>query len=154
MKYIHYGSDKFDIRKFKEVENDMFLKPKGGLWASPVNSYIRWFEFCLEQNFNINKLKKSFIFELDNSSKILTIDSKDKLKEIFDKYGFVNKIGFNQLDFTKIAKDYDALEVLVSKDSDVYEELRAWDCDTLLVMNPKVIIEDKSLQKKQINQER
>jgi len=154
MKYIHYGSNKFDIRKFKEIENDMFLKPKGGLWASPVNSYIRWFEFCLEQNFNINKLKKSFIFELDNSSKILTIDSKDKLKEIFDKYGFVNKIGFNQLDFTKIAKDYDALEVLVSKDSDVYEELRAWDCDTLLVMNPKVIIEDKSLQKKQINQER
>lgn len=154
MKYIHYGSNKFDIRKFKEVENDMFLKPKGGLWASPVNSYIRWFEFCLEQNFNINKLKKSFIFELDKSSKILTIDSKDKLKEIFDKYGFVNKIGFNQLDFTKIAKDYDALEVLVSKDSDVYEELRAWDCDTVLVMNPKVIIEDKSLQKKQINQER
>jgi len=47
MKYIHYGSDKFDIRKFKEVENDMFLKPKGGLWASPVNSYIRWFEFFL-----------------------------------------------------------------------------------------------------------
>jgi len=147
MKYIHYGSNKFDIRKFKEIENDMFLKPKGGLWASPVNSYIRWFEFCLEQNFNINKLKKSFIFELDKSSKILTIDSKAKLKEVLDNYGFANKIGFNQLDFTKIAKDYDALEVLVSKDSDVYEELRAWDCDTILVMNPKVIIEERHLDK-------
>ena len=45
------------------------------------------------------------------------------------------------LDFEKLSKSYDVIEVNISADRDLYWELYGWDCDSILVMNPSVIVE-------------
>lgn len=147
MKYIHYGSNKFDINKFDEIKNDFPFKPKGGLWASRYSSYNGWLDFCLLKRYETEELKKSFIFSLDKSARILTIDSIRKLDKIIDNYSFVCDLGFLRLDFEKISKDYDAVEVLISKESKLYDRMYGWDCDSIVILNPKVIIEDRNIEK-------
>ena len=44
-RYIHYGSDKFDINKFLPIINQDYdwTKPKqGGIWASPIDAEFGW----------------------------------------------------------------------------------------------------------------
>ncbi len=47
-KYIHYGSEHFDLNIFDPIENWAGRnKPSGGLWSSPVDSpYYDWKEWC------------------------------------------------------------------------------------------------------------
>jgi len=63
MKVIHYGSDKFIPELFKSVENVNYVKPKGGLWTSPLDSKYGWSDFC--KNGIRNCIKSNcFILEL------------------------------------------------------------------------------------------
>lgn len=48
-------------------------------------------------------------------------------------------MGNYNLDFEKLKEDYDAIEVLISKDSRLYWSLYSWDCDSLLVLNKDII---------------
>lgn len=154
MKYIHYGSEKFDISMFDEVENDFPFKPKGGLWASRYSSYNGWLDFCVNKKFEIEELKKSFVFSISKSAKILVIDSTAKLDKVLDNYGYVCSSGFLRIDFEKISKKYDAVEVLISKENELYDKMKGWDCDSIVIMNPSVIIVDKELRKEKNFQER
>ena len=43
------------------------------------------------------------------------------------------------LDFEAIALKYDAIEVNISNDWKLYDALYGWDCDSILVMNKKII---------------
>jgi hypothetical protein len=145
MKYIHYGHDKFDKNLFKEIKNrEVFVKPSGGLWASNNNYEISWEKWCINEGFKTDSLKLFFEFKLSENSKILIIDSADKLYKL-------PKIKMNNspilgsynvyLDFEKLKKDYDAIEVLISKDFDrLYWDLYGWDCDCILIMNKDIII--------------
>lgn len=36
--YIHFGNPKYEKEKFIEIKNRDFVKPYGGLWASPLNA--------------------------------------------------------------------------------------------------------------------
>ena len=61
IEYIHYGSNKFDKNKFIPIRNEMFMtKPKGGMWASRVDSDYGWFDWCNNNDFELDFLKKSF----------------------------------------------------------------------------------------------
>lgn len=50
------------------------------------------------------------------------------------------------IDFEALMKDYDAVEVHLSEDSTcgyddgLYWKMYAWDCDSILIMNPDVVI--------------
>lgn len=46
-----------------------------------------------------------------------------------------------------MSKDYDAVEVLISEDRRLYQQLYGWDCDSILIMNPDIVIEKKGKQK-------
>jgi len=145
MKYIHYGHDKFDKNLFKEIKNrKMFVKPSGGLWASNNNYEISWKKWCINEGFKTDSLKLFFEFKLSQNSKILIIDNADKLYKLPKiKKTFVWSIF---IDFEKLKKDYDAIEVFISKDHDrLYWDLYGWDCDSILIMNKDIIIplEDK-----------
>ena len=45
------------------------------------------------------------------------------------------------IDFEALAREYDVLECSLSKYPSLYWSLYGWDCDSILVMNPNVIVE-------------
>ena len=142
MQCIHYGDDNFDINKFIPISNrSEATKPFGGFWGSRKNADFSWKEWCTEIDLKSKDLTKKIQFSLSNGAKILVINNiklLDKLPQNEENH-IVNKL-FVTLDFEKLSKQYDAIEVLISEDERLYELLYGWDCDSILVMNPNVII--------------
>ena len=142
MQYIHYGDDNFDINKFIPISSrSEATKPFGGFWGSRKNADFSWKEWCTEIDLKSKDLTKKIQFSLSNGAKILVINNiklLDKLPQNEENH-IVNKL-FVTLDFEKLSKQYDAIEVLISEDERLYELLYGWDCDSILVMNPNVII--------------
>lgn len=141
-KYIHYGHKSFDKNLFDSIRNNKyFTKPKGGLWASDVNARYGWKDWCDSNEFRKCEKSNSFVFTLEMDTKLLIIDSYDDLKELprlEDIDNFASPMWL-LLDFEKIAKKYDAIEVNISSDEELYWKLYGWDCDSILVMNPDVV---------------
>ena len=145
MQYIHYGNEKFDIDKFIPISNrPETTKPIGGFWGSRKDTDLGWKEWCAEIDLKSKDLTKKLQFSLSENAKIIVIDNikcLDKLPQNENNH-IVNKL-FITLDFEKLSRQYDAIEVLISKDERLYELLYGWDCDSILVMNPNVIITEK-----------
>lgn len=140
-RYIHYGSAKFDLEKFKSIKNrEYFNKPIGGLWACSVDSEYDWKDFVTENNMGLN-VSESFCFEIKPDARILRLHSKADFYRMADKYSINCGILLSMLacfDFERIANDYDAIDYKVKE---LYDELYVWDFDSLLVLNPDVIKE-------------
>ena len=142
--YIHYGHTKFDKSVFNKIKNvDCSTKPKGGLWASDVESEHGWKEWCNENEFRDCDKENSFTFTLSDDAKILYIESVNDLESLpkgKDKFG-LNFSSWYLLDFEKLAETYDAVEVSISSDFDLYYKLYGWDCDSIVIMNPDIVME-------------
>lgn len=145
MKYIHYGDNKFDINKFNKVLNiPESIKPFGGFWGSRENADFGWKEWCTDTNFKFKDLSKNLQFSLSNDARILIMDNANLLDDLPQnkENHILNKL-YVTLDFEELSKQYDAIEILISEDERLYELLYGWDCDSILVMNPDVIIAEK-----------
>lgn len=153
MKYIHYGSNKFDKDKFLRVKNcdhDWTKPQEGGFWASPIGTKRGWKQWCESEGFHIDKLNNSFKFDLAADSKIFHIKSYDDLKKLPKFPNLICNIPITSLyykiDFEKASKEYDAIELHLSEDKNsnyeesLYFKLYGWDCDSILIMNPDIII--------------
>ena len=135
MKYIHYGSSEFDINRFEKIKNaKLYFKPSGGLWGSRVDITTGWKEWCRSTKYKCN-LKKHFIFSLKEDAKVLTINNNEQLKNLPKRKDILDG-----LDFEVLSKEYDAIEVFISEDRDLYFSLYGWDCDSIIVMNLDKII--------------
>lgn len=144
-KYIHYGHTKFDINLFCPIKNrTMFSKPFGGFWASKVNALYGWKDWCENENFMECSDSCSITFALSDNAKILTINNIKDLKELPKAKQPVEVTGSlfeNYIDFEKLLEiGYDAVEVNISSDDRLYMALYGWDCDSILIMNPKIIV--------------
>jgi hypothetical protein len=154
MTYIHYGADKFIPEKFTPVKNAAWgsTKPEsGGLWASAVDSEFGWKDWCESENFHLKNLEKSFMFKLKDDARILRIRSVDDL-ELLPKYNSILKSLSYIPDFEKAAEMYDGIELDLSHEVNkgewiegewiegLYFKLYGWDCDSILILNPDVIV--------------
>lgn len=142
--YIHYGNKSFDKNKFDEIKNIMFVKPLGGLWASRLTATFGWKQWCEAQRFCLDKYNENncFKFKLKENAKVLTITKKEQLEKLLKQNLPVDYNSlFVVLDFEKLAKQYDAIEVLLTEDNRLYWDLYGWDCDSILIMNKDVIEE-------------
>ena len=143
MRFIHYGSSKFNPNRFIKVKNSHWVKPfDGGLWASPKDSEYGWRDWCIDNDYGVEKLKRSFEFEIREDSKILNLRSMKEIREASDK-GFLylaypNRDDLFYLDFELIVKNYDA--IYYECNNETYFPLYGWDCDSLLVLNKNIII--------------
>lgn len=145
--YVHIGSDTFDKKLFKPIKNiEHFVKPSGGLWGSPIDSAYGWEDWVKSNNFNqtlgFEKYGKArFCFKLKDTAKLLYIDKVDILKDLPQVNDDVFQIAkpFVALDFESLKQNYDAIELDISADSDLYWELYGWDVDSILVLNPDVV---------------
>lgn len=141
MQYIHYGTTEYSKDKFKEIKNErLFTKPRGGLWASRVDSEYGWKNWTEDEHFRTEVYREDnyFKFKLKDEAKVLVIDNA---KQILDLPKQKNEFNFSFvcLDFEKLAKEYDAIEVLISQDGKLYWDLYGWDCDSILVMNKEMV---------------
>lgn len=137
-KYIHYGSNQFNKDKFQEIKNMEMNKPQGGLWASNTESKYGWKDWCLDNDFYIEKLDNYYEFTLSNTAKILEIHSVSDLIKIPQQ----NKPDWYKHcipDFEAIKEKYDAIEFFLSDEPNLYFELYGWDCDSILILNPDII---------------
>ena len=85
MDYIHYGSNKFDINKFKPIENIRFFnKPKGGLWGCESNSKFSWKDFAKsEMDTDIDTY---FKFRIKGSARVLKLHTQEDFNKFHSIY--------------------------------------------------------------------
>ncbi len=143
-KYIHYGHKSFDRNRFMPIRNERcFTKPRGGLWASPVDAEYGWKKWCDENEFRECNLDNSFTFTLSPEARVLyigNIGDLDGLPQVKNEFSYS---GWCQLDFEKLLEmGYDAVEISISADNRLYWALYGWDCDSIVILNPNVIEED------------
>lgn len=141
--YIHYGHKHFVSNDFVEIKNNMWNKPIGGLWASDINAEYGWKNWCKDEEFCECNEENSFCFKLKEKSRILTITSHNDLSQLPLESGvheYINRLCL-WIDFEKLAREYDAIEVLISEDSRLYYDLYGWDCDSILILNKDCIEE-------------
>lgn len=143
-KYIHYGHKSFDRNRFAPIRNRRcFTKPDGGLWASPVDAEFGWKQWCDSEKFRECRMEDAFCFTLAPGARVLYIDNVcvlDGLPQVKNEFSYS---GWCQLDFEKLLEmGYDAVEMSLSSDGRLYMELYGWDCDSIVILNPDVIVED------------
>jgi len=137
--FIHHGSECFLPNVYRHIENRAyFSKPDGGLWASRTDAVFGWQEWCQEEDFQLYKLKKWFLFDVTPEARILTIENTSQLDPLPEVNPFP-LAGIVHLDFEELSRTWDAIEVLISKDEKLYFALYGWDCDSILIMNPKIL---------------
>lgn len=147
-KYIHYGHTQFRRDLFCGIKNRvMFSKPWGGLWASPVDAKNGWIDWCEQEHFRWCDLSNSFEFTLSDKAKVLHIygvEQLENLPRLDESLAMWVCLDFEQL----LADGYDAVELHLSEEKNLgggfmdglYWSLYGWDCDSILVMNPEVIV--------------
>lgn len=148
-KYIHYGHTEFRRDLFSPIRNRVaFSKPFGGLWASSVDAEYGWKDWCKDNDFNTDRLGCSFEFALSDDANILHIYNTEQLQFLPNcKLPFPCSWccpDFEQL----LAKGYDAIELHLSEENSknkglfegLYWDLYGWDCDSILIMNPEVVV--------------
>lgn len=140
--YIHYGHTDFDKAIFNTIKNGMnFTKPFGGFWGSPVNAKHGWKDWCTLSNFRKCEIQNSFKFTLDDAARVLTITACEQLVDLpkLNLSKFIPEFVIS-LDFEQLALQYDAIEVSISTDPHLLSALMLWDCDSILVFNPDVVL--------------
>ena len=134
---IHYGHDTFMKTKVSPIVNQMFIKPLGGLWTSPVDSVFGWKDWCQSEEYDGLAGGQMYV-QLKRTAKIYIIDSLEDLKKIpiqkeLRLYGTVFP------DFEWIAKQYDAIWLTNKGERETRytrpHNLYGWDCETVLIMN-------------------
>lgn len=156
--FIHYGTEKLKKGLFKSIKNRRcWNKPRGGIWASPLNSNHSWRKFCLDENFNIGTLKKHILFKISSNSKIYIINSYLDLINLRKYFIHNTDIIFNEItiDYEKMMKDgYDGIYLTENGEYDTrfppcgrYDcslmggklDLYGWDCESIVVFNKDII---------------
>lgn len=138
--YVHYGSADFDRDRFKKAENEEYdVKPRGGLWGSPVDSVNGWKQWCRENDFcEINddncfyfRIRGWQVYEIRTVQDLQELPHIQMSEELQRFFVWHDKM----LDFEVIMKDdcsYSALDIKIEKVSD---ELPGYDCDCILVLD-------------------
>lgn len=144
-KYIHYGSKEFDKSKFKPVENQgAWSKPIGGFWASPVDTSNGWCDWCRIEEPEWCNEEIFFTFKLSDKANVIHISCEDDLKKL-SSAGKCLIHGIVSPDFEKMYADgVDAIELHLFNDDGIDCNLNfalyGWDCDSILIMNPEIIL--------------
>jgi len=137
---IHYGSNVFNPELILPIENNNWTKPCGGLWTSPINSNWGWKDWCERENFRECSKENSFTLKLYDWAKTCVINSVSDLKHLPYYSKSYGKINMRYLNFEKIAKKYDTIwltEKGLEKTMWSNPNLYGWDCETVLILNPK-----------------
>jgi len=104
MECICYSGNCFDIKKFKPIKNLNWIKPEGGLWSSPIDSEWGWKDWCMAEEFNIEKLSTYFQFTFKGKAFVINGIKDSKQLPWKPRPGFNQEISWsfsfqNYIDF-------------------------------------------------------
>jgi hypothetical protein len=144
--YIHYGHKEFNKERFTKVTNEhCWVKPNGGLWASPVDAKFGWKDWCEAEMFRDCDEDNSFRFTLTEDSNVCHLYSVEDLHKL-PRQSNCYIVSNYCIDFEKLIEmGYDAVELHLSDDIEtglgngLYWELYGWDCDSIVILNPDII---------------
>ncbi len=143
MDLIHYGSSKYDPNKIKPIKNYNWVKPRGGLWTSPINSEWCWKDWCDQSGFSDCIESNSFKLKLKPETKILKIDS---LADLITLPKIKSDDG-HYLDFELLSSKFDVIWLTEKGQGETHLSgkinLYGWDCESVLIMNSNCCIEIK-----------
>lgn len=147
--YIHWGHRNFDKNQFRKIENEKeWVKPIGGLWASPVDAKYGWKDWNDDNEFKHYQEDCFFKFILSNDAKVLHLYHANDLKDLPKQDSRIKS--YECLDFETLSETYDAIELHLSEDKaneydyrnnhTLYWALYGWDCDSIIITNPDIVI--------------
>lgn len=143
MKIIHYGTDKFEPKKFQPITNNNWVKSLGGMWFSPIDSKDGWRDWCIGEEFSRFDESKFLVAELLPDTRIFVIDSvEDLLKAPLYTPSLCSTLYGQVIDFEQLSKDYDCIHLTADGQARTRfgrPNLYGWDCETVFVMNHKCI---------------
>lgn len=142
MAYIHYGSSHFSPERFDQPRNTRgWNKPQGGLWASDEAAKYGWKDWCEAEHYRECRGENAFRFELAPSAKILLLDSKDAVGRLPEQNLGYSSQCCKAIDFERLVCDgVDVIDFRLSADPRLYWAMYGWDCDSILVLNPEVVV--------------
>ena len=155
--YRHFGSKAFHPEYFTRITNDpVRSKPYGGLWASRVGASHGWKEFCETAQYQTKHLQKHFDFTLRPNAHIHTIRTIEDLFVLPMRenpnpavYGaclpdFVMciKLGIDAVELTWYGEEFRQ-----PGSGPVGGALRSWDCDSIVILNPDIILTEDIAKK-------
>ena len=138
---ITYGhGDSYCEELFVRVKNAEYLKPLGGLWASPVGCEYGWKKWGELNHFG--DFSTSFLTHY--KGRTLTIDSYRDLEAVIWKSGGkMNLFSARYPDYEAMfASGVDAIYLTEAGEEETRftdPGLYGWDCECVFVMNPKCL---------------
>ena len=157
-RYIHCGSERFELSKFNPIKNDVYPwvkpMPKTGMWASRTDSKWGWIDWCENEDFRAEYYKScSFEFTLSEDANVAYIYKPSDIRKlpmmcITDPFYDDSQLIY--IDFEECLKEgIDAIEIMNLYGMDnpedymhtVYYALYGWDCESILILNPDIIKE-------------
>lgn len=154
MNVIHYTKDKnFQLKplciKNAELsdEGGYWCKPKGGIWASPVECKYGWKEWCEKHEFeNVDEMK-AIEMEID-IEKFIVIDKQSDLNKL-SWYMCIPGTRIEFIDFEKLVKEGIEGIYLTERGeketrfpyifSGKFRNMYGWDCECVLIMNERCV---------------
>jgi len=143
---IHYGAKEFNPEMFSPIVNN-WVKPKGGLWTSLIDSKFGWKDWCNMEEFRECNIENSFILKFHNWAKVCKIDTFNDLENL--PHYLVNDFGSYKkmyLDFEQLSKMYDAIWLTANGERETRysnPDLYGWDCESVLILNKNSVYQVK-----------
>lgn len=140
-RYIHYGSNTFDINKDVSFTVHTDWKPSG-LWASPETCMLSWADFCKEAQFHCDRLAKHFTFQLSPEAKILHLHKLDDAKDYLEVAETTRYNTYYKLNSNRLYENFDGVELHISEDYARFHSnnvFNTWDVDSICIWNLNVI---------------
>lgn len=148
-----------DINKIKEVEHNsknIGIKPVvGGLWCVRADHPDGW-EYFARTSMPAEALSLEHAeITVRDDARTLIIDSRQALEYVFEKYltdrpdlfggqSFDGMAHRPQIDWSKVAQDYDVVEFRMADYPALYDELYGLDCDSAVILHSDVIEDIKN----------
>ena len=148
--YIHYGHTEFNLDEVQKSVPSIKSKPDKGIWASPVDTDWGWKDWCESEDWSCSDMSVSFRFILTDSAKILEVHKEEDILDYvitnqdslqFRRYTHNLTDICDYLDTEKLYSEFDGIELFLSDNYSMHDGIfNSWDCDSIVVWNPDVII--------------
>lgn len=142
---IHISKE--DGLKFKNIpvsEQPIDFKPKG-LWFSFGTEWIDFLERSMFSRDEVSNMLQHTYDIQTNDSTILTL-GKENEKQFLNKYGVINKYDNMDVDWSKVATDWDGVEIIINP-RELNERMlwSTWDIPSGCIWNIKGITSIRKL---------